>query len=80
MNFDLVCCITPAVTGPAHSINLDVKGLPARNIIPAVIGLAPIITPAAFTTYINYVSLQRISIKDRFRVWLYFILLININE
>ena len=30
--------------------------------------------PAASTTYINYVSLRRIAVKYRFRVWLYFIL------
>ena len=66
--------ITPDVTGPARSITLDVTGSLARSIIPAVRSLAPVITPAEFTTYINYVSSQRISIKDRFRVWLQFIL------
>ena len=69
-----VCRITPAVTGPARSITPAVTGLMARSIIPAVMVLAPIFTLAAFTTYINYVYLQRIAITDRFRVWLQFIL------
>ena len=36
-------------------------------------GFAPIITPAEFTTYINYVSLHRIAGKDQFRVCLKFV-------
>ena len=72
----LVCHITPAITGPAHSITLVVTGSPAHIIIPAVMGLVPIITPAAFTTFINYVYLRRIAVKDRFMVWLQFIFLL----
>ena len=45
-----------------------------RSIIPAVAGLAPVITLAAFTTYFNYVSLRCIDVKDWFRLWLQFIL------
>ena len=43
MCFGPVCCITPAVTGPARSITPDVTVSPARSIIPAVLGSAPII-------------------------------------
>ena len=43
---------------------------PVRSIIPAITGSAPVITLAAFTMYIDYMSLRRISVKDRFRVWL----------
>ena len=57
-----MCRITPAVTGPAHSITLAVTGSPARSIIPDVTVLVPVITPAAFTTYINYVSLRSIAV------------------
>ena len=74
MHFVLVCCITPAVTGPARSITPAVTGFTAHSIIPDVTGLVPVITPSAFITYINYVYLRRIAVKGRFRVWLQFIL------
>ena len=74
MCFGLVCCITPAVTGPARSITPDVMGSPARSIIPSVTGLTPVINMAAFTIYIDYVYLQRMAVKGRFRVCLQFIL------
>ena len=73
MCFGPVCCITPDVTGPARSITLAVTGLSAHSIILAFTVLAPVITPAAFTMYINYVSLWRIAVMDWFRVWLRFI-------
>ena len=69
-----MCRVTPAVTSPANSITPAVAGLPACSIIPDVTGLATVITLAAFTTYINYVSLRRIAVKYRFRVWLQLIL------
>ena len=55
MCFDPVCRITPAVTGPARSISLDVTGLPVHSIIPAIMGSAPVILrlrlPRILTTY-----------------------------
>ena len=63
-----MCRITPAVTGPARIIIPAVTGLPAQIIILAVTGSAPVITPAVFNTYINYVYLHRIAVKDRFSV------------
>ena len=69
-----MCRVTPAVTSPANSITPAVAGLPACSIIPDVTGLATVINLAAFTTYINYVSLRRVAVKYRFRVWFYFIL------
>ena len=74
MCFSLVCRITLSITGPARSITPDVMGLPVRSIIPDVMVSAPIITLAAFTTYINYVYLRCIAVKDRFRVCLKLIL------
>ena len=74
MCFGPVCRIDLAVTGPSYSITMAVTVSPASSIITAIKGLAPVITAAAFTTYINYVSLRRISVKDRFMVWLHFIL------
>ena len=74
MRFGPVCRITPAFTGLARSITPAVTGLLAHSIIPAVTGLAPVITPAAFTMYIKYISLRHIAVKERFRVWIQFIL------
>ena len=69
-----MCRVTPAVTSPANSITPAVAGLPACSIIPDVTGLATVINLAAFTTYINYVSLRRIAVNDQFGVCLQFIL------
>ena len=49
-------------------------GSRVRSNILAVTGSASLITQDAFTTYINYASLQLIAVKDRFRVWIQFIL------
>ena len=70
MCFGLLCCITPDVTGPARSITPAVMVFLACSIIPAVMGLAPVITQAAFNSYINCVYLRCIAVKDRFRVWI----------
>ena len=64
----------PAITGPARSITPYVTVFPACSIIPAVTGSATVINPSEFTTYIKYVPLLSIAIKDLFRVWLQFIL------
>ena len=70
MCFGPVCRINPSVTGLAHIITPYVTGLPARSIIPDVIGSAPVILR------LHYVYLQCISVEDRFRVWLHFILML----
>ena len=62
MRFGLVCRITPAVTGPESSITPAVTGLPMCSIIPDVMVMVPVINPAAFTTYINYMYLCSIAV------------------
>ena len=64
--FGPMCHINPAVTGPANIITLDVMGSRVRSIILDVTGSAPVITPAEFTMYINYVSLHRIAVCLQF--------------
>ena len=72
--FGRVFRITTAVTGPERSITTAVTGFSGAQYYSSCYGFGTRNNPAAFTTYINYVSLRRVAVKYRFRVWLYFIL------
>ena len=74
MCFGPVCCITPDVYRSGAQYYPGCYGFAGYQYYYGCYGFGAYNTPAASTTYINYVSLWRIAVKYRFRVWLYFIL------